>query len=304
MKGERVTRDGMRLWVTSRAFPIRDLNGEVIGMSLVSHDISEEVRKEEKSQSERERQHWCDLIEQSLESDGFVFWGQPVFHTGSPVISHYELLIRMVRDGRVFMPDHFLGHAEDSGMIAGIDRWAVRNGIRLSQQIPVAVNLSGRALTDPNLIDYIGQSFDEQSADPSRIRFEITETSAIENLHDACLTVKALKALGCLVSLDDFGTGYSSFTYLKNLPVDELKIDRSFVSDLASSDSSRQVVESMVATARNFEIGTVAEGVEDEATAAVINQLGIDLSQGFFLGRPAPLDDVVDSEDRPHIATA
>ncbi len=304
MKGERVTRDGTRLWVSSRAFPIRGLNGEVVGMSLVSHEISEEVRKEEKIQGDRERQHWCDLIKQSLETDGFVFWGQPVFHTGSPVISHYELLIRMVRDGRVFMPDHFLGNAEDSGLIEGIDRWAVNNGIRLSRQIPVAINLSGKALTEPKLIDFIAQSIKEHDAEPSRVRFEITETSAIEDLHNACLTVKALKESGCLVSLDDFGTGYSSFTYLKNLPVDELKIDRSFVSDLASSESSRHAVESMIATAHNFSIDTVAEGIEDEATALIVGELGIDLSQGYFMGRPAPLDDIVENEERPHIATA
>ncbi len=293
MKGERVTRDGTPLWVKSRAFPIRDLYGDITGMSLISQDISEEVRRTEKAQRDRERKQWCDLIEESLERDGFVFWAQPVFHSGSPVLSHYELLIRMVHDGRTVMPDEFLAYAEECGLITKIDRWAARTGIAISRDIPVAINLSGPALTDKGMVPFIGESIREAGVDPSRIRFEITETSAIENLKDASLTVKALKDLGCLVSLDDFGTGYSSFTYLKYLPVDELKIDMSFIRDLTSSDASHRVVDSMIATAGNFSISTVAEGIEDRETADEVVQLGIDLSQGYFLGRPAPLDDVL-----------
>jgi EAL domain-containing protein (putative c-di-GMP-specific phosphodiesterase class I) len=141
---------------------------------------------------------------------------------------------------------------------------------------------------DPQLIGAIERHLREE-VDPANVTFEITETAAVENLNAAGELVTRLRELGCGISLDDFGTGYGSFTYLKHLPVTELKIDMEFTRGLVDDPADRRVVRSMLAVARNFDIRTVAEGVEDEATAELLSELGVDLLQGYYIGRPAPM---------------
>jgi EAL domain-containing protein (putative c-di-GMP-specific phosphodiesterase class I) len=122
-----------------------------------------------------------------------------------------------------------------------------------------------------------------------RLVFEITETAAFENVDAAHDLAEQLGELGCMIALDDFGTGFGSFTYLKNIPADFLKIDMSFVRELASSEADQGVVDAIVGIAGRFGLRTIAEGVEDEATLLLLEQAGVDLAQGYHLGRPAAL---------------
>lgn len=290
MESERRGRDGTALWVISRAFPILDIDGTVAGMSLLTRDITDKHHREVERERDRERSRWRQTIVDALDRSGFELWGQPVFELETGGLSHHELLIRMARDGEIVLPHKFLPHAQNSELISRIDRWVIETGVAASHSIPVAINLSGESVSNPDLGSMIAGTIDSSGADPAGIRFEITESAAIENLEAARKLVRDLNELGCQVSLDDFGTGYGSFTYLKHLPVNEIKIDTSFICDLTSDEASRKVVASLIAVAGNFSIRTVAEGIEDEATAVRAREMGIDLAQGIHLGRPAPLE--------------
>ncbi len=216
-----------------------------------------------------------------------------MIHVRSGEIHHYELLIRMKVDGEIISPGEFLPHAESSDLIIEIDRWAIRRGIEYGRTCPVAINLSGRSLSVPGLGDYIARTLSEVGTDPANVQFEVTETAAAENLDDARHLVDELAELGCGSSLDDFGTGYGTFTYLKYLPVNELKIDVTFIRDL-NDETGRRVVESIIAVAQSFDMSTVAEGVEDGETLRLLDRMQVDLAQGYHIGRPAPMDSVVE----------
>lgn len=287
---ERRTRDGRPLWVTSRAFPIRDIEGNVSGMSLTSRDVTDQHRRAADEERERETSLWRDRVRTALENSGFELWAQPVYRLDSGEVSHHELLIRMKQGNEVLAPGAFLPHVEGSDLMSAIDRWVVEQGAELARSMPVAINLSGRNLSDPDFGEWIADTIARVGSDPKDFRFEITESVAIENLAEARKLVDDLTRIGCLVSLDDFGTGYGSFTYLKHLPVHEIKIDASFVQNLTVDESNRRVVNSLIMAARNFSVTTVAEGIENEADLEAVREMGADLAQGFHLGRPAPVE--------------
>jgi EAL domain-containing protein (putative c-di-GMP-specific phosphodiesterase class I) len=158
--------------------------------------------------------------------------------------------------------------------------------------IPIAVNLSMRDLHDSHLPDTIEQLLVAWKIPPHLLHIEITESSLMVEPERARQTLIRLRSLGVHISIDDFGTGYSSLAYLKKLPVDELKIDRSFVSDMGSDPNDHAIVRSTIDLAHNLGLRVVAEGVEDEATWQLLVQLGCDEAQGFHLGRPAPAADL------------
>jgi EAL domain-containing protein (putative c-di-GMP-specific phosphodiesterase class I) len=155
--------------------------------------------------------------------------------------------------------------------------------------LPVEVNVSGRSISDPRFVDFIKITLERTGADPQMLVFEITETTLVDDDVSARAFVARLHGLGCKVALDDFGTGYGGFTYLKQLPIDYLKIDIEFVSDLSYNPASRTVVQAIVKLAQGFGLQTVAEGVEDSATVEALGDLGVDLIQGYHVGRPAAI---------------
>ena len=186
------------------------------------------------------------------------------------------------------MPNQFLPPAERFGLAPAIDRWVVTRAARLAREQKVEVNLSAHSLGDRSLTAFIETQLEASGADPANLVFEITETAAAGDLVQAGKLAERLIELGCRFALDDFGTGYGSFTYLKHLPVSYIKIDMQFVCDLVSNPSDRQVVKSIVDVARNFEIETIAEGVESQETLTQLAELGVDYAQGYHIGRPAP----------------
>ncbi|MFN8113606.1 MAG: EAL domain-containing protein [Solirubrobacterales bacterium] len=285
----RVTKDGRVLDVAVHAFPLRDVAGTIIGATTMARDVTRRIELEESARLDTEGRLWRERIVTALDRDELVFWGQPVVDAGTGAIHHHELLIRMEREGETIGPGAFLPHAEQTDLITLIDRWAVRKGCEFARERPVAINLSARSLSTPELVSAVEAGIAD-GAPAANLIFEITETAAVENLEAANELVESLTELGCHVALDDFGTGYGSFTYLKHLPVTELKIDIEFIRGVADNPTDERVVRSIIDVAAIFGMHTVAEGVEDERTLEVLRGLGVDYVQGYLLGRPAKME--------------
>jgi PAS domain S-box-containing protein len=287
---ERITKAGAWIDVSMRAFPIRGLADEVTAVCTVAHDVSERRRRERAEERETEANLWRRRLRHALEDDDLLFHGQPILELKSGKIHHHELLVRMRLGGELVLPGSFLPFAEETELIRDLDLWAVERGMDLAARFPVAINLSARSLGSRGLLKVIERRLGNDGSLAESLTFEITETAAAENMQGARELAWELSKMGCDVALDDFGTGYGSFTYLRHLPVTQLKIDMEFITGIAADPADRRVVESMVAVARNFEMKTVAEGVEDRATFERVEELGVDLVQGYYVGRPQPLE--------------
>ena len=248
---------------------------------------------------------WHQRVREALENGRFVLHAQPILDLGDGRISQYELLLRLVDGGEFVLPGLFLDTAERSGLIHDIDRWVVQQAIQLiaahqsaGKELRLEVNLSGKAFADQELLQMIRRELVATKIDPANLVLEVTETAAIANIDQAQKFVRTLKALGCGFALDDFGVGFSSFSHLKHLPVDYLKIDGSFIRDLARNTVDQHLVQAMVAVARGLGKRTIAEFVGDDETLQLLRGYGVDFAQGYFIGRPAPLPDVADTAYR------
>jgi len=247
--------------------------------------------------SERHGQmHWAGRITKALEEHRMVLFEQPLIGIQDNEISieHCEVLIRMQDDeSAIIRPDAFIPAAERYNLMLTIDRWVINqvfeymaSGDCENVEKIIAINLSGSSLVDDALLDYILDSAETYQTNLNRICFEITETAAISNLAKATQFIRALKSRGCKFSLDDFGTGLSSFTYLKNLPVDYIKIDGSFVVDMINDPIDRAMVDAIVRVGHVMQVKVIAEWVEDENTLRLLKQMGVDFAQGYHLGVP------------------
>jgi diguanylate cyclase (GGDEF)-like protein/PAS domain S-box-containing protein len=246
------------------------------------------------------RLHWRRRLAEALEGDRLVLHAQPIVNLATREAEQYELLLRIQNDdGSLALPASFLGVAERFGLIRDIDRAVVQRAIRLlpslDERAPgarLSVNLSGRAFADEQLVPLIRRELASSGVDPSRLVLEITETAAIRDLSEAQKFVRSLKSLGCQFALDDFGVGFASFSHLKHLAVDYVKIDGSFIRHLTRDDVDQHVVRALVEVAKGLGCATVAEFVTDEETVRLLQTLGVDYGQGFYLGEPAPLGHV------------
>lgn len=241
----------------------------------------------------RSRLTWGERISNAIDKNLFQLHFQGVYRADDSTLSHLEALIRMIdeRDpGQLIMPAHFIPLAEKSGRILEIDRWVIREAVRIlasrTNIPPIAVNLSGRSLSEPDLPQFIGDELRAAGVAPRRLVVEITETAAVADLHDAQRMIEALGQLGCGISLDDFGVGFASFAYLKHLNVDTIKIDGIFIRDLPNDPDNQVFVQAMVSVALGLGKSVVAEYVEDGKTLALLRNYGVDLVQGYFLDRP------------------
>jgi diguanylate cyclase (GGDEF)-like protein/PAS domain S-box-containing protein len=234
-----------------------------------------------------------DRIRQALETDGLVLHAQPIIDLAAGEAGRHELLLRMHgEDGALLPPDAFLPTAERFGLIGELDRWVLRQAAELAAAgRRVEVNISGRTLGDPELPLWIAALLTETGAPPGHLTVEFTETAAVASLASARALAIELRRLGCRVSLDDFATGFGAFLLLKHVDVDYLKIDREFVRTLAADPQDRMIVRTIVDIARRFGLRTIAEGVEDAVSLQMLRDDGVDLAQGFHLGRPVPLQE-------------
>lgn len=238
----------------------------------------------------------------ALEQDRFRLFCQPIVPLTAPDDRQprYELLLRLVdEENRIVLPGTFIPGAERYELMNRVDRWVVQTAFQRCAQgltplrgAKIAINLSGNTLNDELFLEFVRAQFHKHDIEPESICFEITETAAVKNLSGAQQTITALREIGCEFALDDFGSGFSSFSYLRNLPVDYLKIDGSFVRSIATDAKDRAMVSAINQVAHTMEIKTIAEWVETEDTMRELRKLGVDYVQGYAVGRPEPLDQV------------
>ncbi len=255
--------------------------------------------------SEAARRHgeiqWVSHIQSALDQERLVLYSQLVVPLG-PVDSHpphREVLLRMLTvEGELIPPGAFIPAAERYNMMPALDRWVVRSAFKYLQRMQAQeqtqdcilnINLSGGSLAEEGFLDFVQTQLREQGVAPEKICFEVTETSAIANMDKAVEFIAALRHLGCKFALDDFGSGLSSFGYLKQLPVDFLKIDGSFIKDILHDPVNCAMVEAIHQVGKIMGIQTVAEFVEDANTMARLRELGIDYAQGYHIEKPGPL---------------
>jgi PAS domain S-box-containing protein len=283
-------RDGRIVPVDYTASPFVTDDG-VAGCAVVFEDITDRKANEQSLERDVETLAWVARVQDALDQDQFVLYAQPIIDLRSGEIVQRELLLRMSgEDGEIVAPGFFLPIAEKYGLIGDIDRWVVEHAIEIAGRgMSVQVNLSARSVGDPAVLEIIERCLAQTGADPGNIVFEITETALIAGEVDAKEFADRLRALGCGLALDDFGTGYGGLTYLKQMPIDFLKIDIEFVRDIKTNPASRYVIEAVVALARAFDLQTVGEGVEDSETLELLRELDVDFAQGYYIARPAPL---------------
>jgi diguanylate cyclase (GGDEF)-like protein len=235
---------------------------------------------------------WADRIREALDQKRIVVYAQPIFDLHKGCVAREELLVRMLDDNDdVIPPSSFLPTAERLGLITEIDRLVLAKAIELAgRSQPIAINVSGASLCDPRLIEDVRVAITD-GLNPAWLDFEITETAAISNMEKARTFAQTITGMGCGLGLDDFGTGFSSFSYLKELPVQHLKIDIEFIRDLPRSPTDQRLVQALVQFAKAFGLETVAEGIEDSETLALVRAYEVDYAQGFHIGRPALVDD-------------
>lgn len=238
-------------------------------------------------------------LDDALNNDQFVLHYQPLVDLHSDRVMGYEALVRWNHPAKgLLFPDRFIGSAEEAGKIIDIGYWVIRQAcntlyrrvseLGLAQHI--AVNLSPRQFADPNLLDNIRAIVDETQVDPSFLEIEITESTLMENIDTAIHTLEQLQQQGIKISIDDFGTGYSSLAALKRLPVDTLKIDRSFVIQLESDIDDRKIVSGLISMAHALDIKVIAEGIETAGQLQLLRNLGCDYGQGYLFSKPVPID--------------
>jgi diguanylate cyclase (GGDEF)-like protein len=216
---------------------------------------------------------------------------------------HFELLLRMLdEDGRTVGPDRFLSAANRYQLMPEIDRWVINHAIEVlkpqaellaGQAVTFAINFSGQSLNDEEFVGFLLERIRSSGIDPAVFCFELTENATIASIARAESLIRSLRELGCGVALDDFGTGLSSLAYLRQLPVTMLKIDGSFVRDILKDPRAESMVRAIAQLARSMSLSTVAEYVETEEIRTRVATLGVDYGQGFAIGRPAPLADLL-----------
>jgi diguanylate cyclase (GGDEF)-like protein/PAS domain S-box-containing protein len=232
-------------------------------------------------------------LRRSITRSEFSLALQPVVSLRDDTPVHAEALVRWHFGGHIVEPSEFIGVAEETGLIVPLGDWIIDRAAQLSRAAPrgqVMVNLSARQLASPGLPERIARVLAARRLPASALGFEITETLLIEHFDYTVQTLHAIRQLGCRVGLDDFGTGYSSLSYLRRLPIDFLKIDGSFITDIATDAQCNAIVGAIISMASALGLEVVAEGVETEAQADSLRELRCTLAQGYLFGRPVEPD--------------
>lgn len=247
---------------------------------------------------------WVAKIHQAIENNSFCLYCQPMISLDPTESSekHYEILLRLGdENGDLVPPMAFIPAAERYGLMHLVDRWVIRtlfahlgqyyqkeSCTEKSDRTFYAVNLSGASINDDNFIDFLHEQFTLHQVPPQIICFEITETIAITNLNNASKLIRELKNIGCCFALDDFGSGMSSFAYLKNLPVDYLKIDGNFVREIVEVPTDLALTAAINQIGHVMGLKTIAEFVENDDILQKLQELGVDYAQGYGISRPYP----------------
>jgi diguanylate cyclase (GGDEF)-like protein/PAS domain S-box-containing protein len=243
---------------------------------------------------------WLHKLQSAIKDERFALYYQPIVSaygndTDGPSM---EVLLRMIDEtGAEIAPLEFLAAAERYRLMASVDRWVVqttlvalsRNAFQLARDRSVAINISAQTLGDPLFLEFVVECLDSTGVAPDQVCFEIAESSVIGNMEATRRFVGVLHGMGCKFTIDDFGSGVASFSSLKNLPLDYLKLDGSFMRNLARDSVSQTMVTAMINLARTLNFKIIAEQVEDSAALDVARRMGVDFVQGYVIARPAKL---------------
>jgi diguanylate cyclase (GGDEF)-like protein len=248
----------------------------------------------ERHRDPRRSQTTSARIRDALTQNRLSLATQPIRSLASGGVERYELLLRMTGESGELLPAAaFIEVAERSGMVQELDRWVVSRALeilaereRAGEPVNLHVNISGTSLTDVSVLDFIERQLDEGDADPGRCTFEITQTARVEDYEAAAGFADRLSEFGCELAIDDYGAGHGPFAYLRRIPFDVIKIDGSFIQDMPRNDADQLTVKAIVQIARGLGKRTIAEFVEDEDTTRMLREYGVDMAQGFHLGRP------------------
>ncbi|HWY25735.1 MAG TPA: EAL domain-containing protein [Nevskia sp.] len=234
-----------------------------------------------------------------LEQGELLLYLQPIVRLADGGIAGFEALVRWQHPQRGLVPPgQFIPLAEESLLINRIGLWILEQSCaalaqleaaRPGKQLFMSINLSGRQLNDPALLPAIDRALARHAVAPQQIKLEITESLLLQNIDEGLPLLQACRARGLKVSLDDFGTGYSSLSYLHRLPVDTLKLDRSFVLQLDGNEAGRKIVAAVIRLAHELGMDVITEGLETKQQIDTLKVLGSDFGQGYWFGRPAPL---------------
>ncbi len=242
------------------------------------------------------------LLNDAMDNNGLMLYLQPIKPIQYETLhTHFEVLLRLKgQDGQVKSAGEFIPVAEKYDLMQHLDKWVLLEALdtlssmkQIGLDVSFSINLSGNTLSNKESVKVYQSIIEESDVLPELLTFEVTETAAIKNVETAKKFIKQLKDYGCNFSLDDFGSGLSSFGYLKNLSVDFLKIDGSFVKNIASDNTCRAIVSAFNQLSHELGMETVAEFVEDEETEMLLKELGIDLAQGYGIGAPQPAEEWV-----------
>ena len=223
-----------------------------------------------------------------------------------------EVLLRWINPERGFVsPAQFIPLAEESGLILPIGLWVLETACRQLRQwqdspatrhLQLAVNVSARQFRQPNFVEQVGEILKRLGIDPTRLKLELTESIVLTDVEETVQKMLALKQLGVQFSMDDFGTGYSSLSYLKRLPLDQIKIDQSFVRDIVIDKSDAIIVKTIIDMSINFNLEVIAEGVETEEQLEILRQNGCQAFQGYLFGKAVPLTEFESQTRRSDVA--
>jgi diguanylate cyclase (GGDEF)-like protein/PAS domain S-box-containing protein len=232
----------------------------------------------------------------AIEREQLELYYQPKLHLRSGLMTRAEVLLRWNHPTRGFLtPSQFIPLAERTGLIRPLSSWLLDRALEQCRKwqdagapVHVAVNISAKSLLDQNLPQKVQAALDRWNVDPRFLKLEITESSIMADPAHALAILAMLQSMGVRLSMDDFGTGYSSLTHLRELPIDEIKIDKSFVAQMTTSEADAAIVRTVIHLAHDLGKQVCAEGVEDEATWRMLRELECDLAQGFWIARPMP----------------
>lgn len=239
-------------------------------------------------------------LRRAINEKTLTLYYQPKLDTRTGKITSAEALARWPHPEGVIAPKDFIPMIEQTGLIRPFTQWLLEEAMRqcyhwqsFGVNVAIAVNLSTRNLLDPALADFLGKLLKIYSIDPASITLEITESAVMNRAEKSLKLLNKLSNMGFKLSIDDFGTGYSSLAYLKRMPVNELKIDHSFVSSMCHDSNDAMIVRSIIELAHNMGLQVVAEGIETQQQLEMLMQLGIDFGQGYFIAKPLPQDKII-----------
>jgi len=256
---------------------------------LALYEFSEDAEKKDAADV-----GWMNRLRKALDEDAFELRFQPIntIHTGET--THHEVLIRLrADDGTLVSPDAFLPSAMRFGLMTEIDFWMIEHAAKAHAEhsatiraLNLSINLSANAFENDDLVEHVAESFEKYGVDPSDIILEITESLAVRRPLHVDRQIAALRDLGCHFALDDFGTGYSSFGYLQKLQFDYIKIDGTFVEDLMNNPVDQKMIKLIAEIGHEAGMKTIAEYVQNAESLVLLGELGVDMAQGYFVGRP------------------